>query len=413
MKRLVTEGVTARQIRHPNIVAVYDVAQLDGQPYLTMEYVKGGTLRTWMVNAIRSGQETKLETAIGIVKAILAGLAEAHRMGVVHRDLKPENILLCGDPAQGDFSLKILDFGIAKAVDSATLASSGSGSSSGSVGTPLYMAPEQKTAPDTVGPAADLYSVSVILYELLMEALPQTRWEPPSEHRADVPQAIDGVIEKGMMTRARSRFQSASEYVAALDQALQNRAPIVGKVGEDTKSADRKDPAPKPAEKKDQAPKQNWRIIAGTVAATILVLAVIGSMMGEDSPGPGPQPQPQPAPYLGGDNGGQVAPQPAPQSFNASGTWYDDAGSPFQVSHDGTSFTATGFVVGTGPVRLTGTLTTSTFAFQVMSDANGMYLGAGSGTLEPDGRHLAYVLSNAAGVPFFQGRFHINHTPGS
>src|SRR5262249_47537034 len=69
VKRLMAEGLTARQIRHPNIVAVYDVALADGQPYFTMELVKGGSLRSWMVNAVRSGTDTSLATAVGLMKA--------------------------------------------------------------------------------------------------------------------------------------------------------------------------------------------------------------------------------------------------------------------------------------------------------------------------------------------------------
>lgn len=221
MKRLVAEGVTARQIRHPNIVAVYDIAQAGGQPFLTMEYVKGGSLRNWLKSAMRSSQEVPVATAIGIVKAILAGLAEAHRMNVVHRDLKPENVLLMGEPFQGDYRLKILDFGIAKAMSATGPVTT---TSAGALGTPLYMAPEQRTAPDTVGPSADLYSVSVMLYELLMENPPQGLWEPPSKSRNNVPPALDAVIERGLKTRARDRFQSADDYAAALDAA--EKAPL-------------------------------------------------------------------------------------------------------------------------------------------------------------------------------------------
>ena len=86
VKRLIAEGLTARQIRSPKIVAVYDVAQHDGQPYFTMEYVGGGNLRTWMTNRWATGADIALATAVGLMKSMLAGIAEAHRMGIVHRD---------------------------------------------------------------------------------------------------------------------------------------------------------------------------------------------------------------------------------------------------------------------------------------------------------------------------------------
>jgi hypothetical protein len=214
VKRLMAEGLTARQIRHPKIVAVYDVSQYDEQPYFTMEFVRGGTLRSWMANNMASGRDVPLDTAVGIMKSMLAGITEAHRMGIVHRDLKPENVLLAGNPDDGNFDLKILDFGIAKAVSS-TRSSSG-----GPIGTPLYMAPEQMTAAETVGPAADIYSLSVMFYELLMEAAPQARWEPVSKSRSDVPKAIDELIEKGLSVRPRSRYASAAEFEKALDAAM-------------------------------------------------------------------------------------------------------------------------------------------------------------------------------------------------
>jgi serine/threonine protein kinase len=220
VKRLIAEGLTARQIRHPNIVAVYDVAQHAGQPYFTMEYVGGGTLRSWMANHMASGQDVSLGTAAGIIKPMLAGISEAHRMRIVHRDLKPENVLLAGNPDEGNFDLKILDFGIAKA-----LKGTGATTAAGRpMGTPVYMAPEQMTAADSVGPAADIYSLAVIFYELLMEATPQARFEAVSKSRPEIPAPIDALIEKALSARPRSRYASAAEFEAALDAALASGA---------------------------------------------------------------------------------------------------------------------------------------------------------------------------------------------
>ncbi len=219
-QRLMAEGLTARQIRHPNIVAVYDVAQWQGQPYFTMEYVKGGSLRSWMHKQARDGKDVSLATAAGLMKTMLAGLAEAHRMNVVHRDLKPENVLLVSDPVEGRADLKILDFGIARAIDAPRAASSGTGP----IGTPYYMAPEQVTSADAVGPPADFYSLSVMLYELLVEALPQARWEPVTKLRPELPKAIDALLEKGLAARPRSRFSNAAEYAGALDAVVQQGA---------------------------------------------------------------------------------------------------------------------------------------------------------------------------------------------
>lgn len=93
---------------------------------------------------------------------------------MIHRDLKPENIMLTEEPTETAAPLKILDFGIARATSGATDSGTGTG-----LGTPRYMAPEQVTAADTAGSAADIYSLSVIFYELLVDVLPQGHWQPP------------------------------------------------------------------------------------------------------------------------------------------------------------------------------------------------------------------------------------------
>ena len=213
VRRLMAEGVTARRINHPSIVRVFDVTKWEGQPYFTMEHVKGGSLRSWLVKQTRDGVSVPLATAIGLVKAILAGLGEAHRMDVVHRDLKPENVLLVTDPSAGEFSLKILDFGIARAI-SGPLATN---RPSGPVGTQHYMAPEQATSAEVAGPAADFYSVTVMLYELLIGVLPQARYEPVSTLRPEIPKALDAVIHKGLTAMPSGRYGSAAAYAAALD----------------------------------------------------------------------------------------------------------------------------------------------------------------------------------------------------
>ncbi|HHL43985.1 MAG TPA: hypothetical protein ENJ42_10225, partial [Hellea balneolensis] len=133
---------------------------------------------------------------------------------VIHRDLKPENIILLDEPTDKSAPLKILDFGIARA---AGVMESGTGTG---LGTPRYMAPEQITNPDTAGPSADLYSLSVLFYELLVDVLPQGHWQPPSGGRSDIPGGIDALIEKGLSNRPSARPQSADEYRKALVQAV-------------------------------------------------------------------------------------------------------------------------------------------------------------------------------------------------
>ncbi len=213
VQRLIREGVTSRDIRHPNVVAVYDVGEADGQPYMSMEFLQGQSLRAWTRKRLQTSTDCSMLTAANIIAEILAGLDAAHKAGVVHRDLKPENVMLVGEPGDKAATLKILDFGVARAVGSGDTGAT-------SLGTRGYMAPEQITAPDAAQPAADLYSLSVMFYELLVGVLPQGHWQPPSGGRSDVPAAIDKLIERGLSNNPRMRPQTVAEYGKALADAM-------------------------------------------------------------------------------------------------------------------------------------------------------------------------------------------------
>ncbi len=211
--RLIREGVTSRDIRHPNVVAVYDVGEADGQPYMSMEFLSGQSLRAWTRQRLQTSTDCSMLTAANIIAEILAGLDAAHKAGVVHRDLKPENVMLTNDPGDAGAKLKILDFGVARAAGAGDTGAT-------SLGTRGYMAPEQITAPDSAQPAADLYSLSVMFYELLVGVLPQGHWQPPSGGRSDVPAAIDKLIERGLANSPRVRPQNVAEYGKALSDAM-------------------------------------------------------------------------------------------------------------------------------------------------------------------------------------------------
>jgi serine/threonine protein kinase len=240
-ERFLREGLIARDIRHQNVVAVYDVGEAGGQFYLVMEYLPGETLRRFLLRYSQQG--SSVQASMMIVRNLLEGLGAAHVLGIVHRDLKPENIILLGDPNQGDCRLKILDFGIARA-----FGESGKKlltTKSSSTGSPLYMAPEQKTRADTVRPSADLYAVTVIFYELLMGVVPTGPFMAPSKERPEIPSTIDGVIEKGLSNYPPSRFQSVQEYLDALDR----------------KQPPSEEPKPEPAKPKEPAEASGWQVV--------------------------------------------------------------------------------------------------------------------------------------------------------
>ncbi len=208
IERLKQEGLTTRDIRHKNVVAVYDVNESQGQPFITMEYLDGRSLRQWHNAWKEVSASVPMNKVRQIIEQLLAGLSAAHEAGVIHRDLKPENIIVTTD-TEHSVQVKILDFGIARAIRSGV-------SSTGPMGTARYMAPEQLTSAELAGPSADLYALSVIFYELLVDVLPTELRQPPSTGRTDVPPLVDQLIDQGLSSRPANRMQSAEEYASRL-----------------------------------------------------------------------------------------------------------------------------------------------------------------------------------------------------
>jgi len=147
----------ARKIRHKNVCQMYDLNKEEGSYYITMEYVSGEDLKSFIH---RSGQLT-IGTAIKIAKQVCDGLSEAHRLGVVHRDLKSNNIMI---DKEGD--ARIMDFGIARSLEAKGITGSGV-----IIGTPEYMSPEQVEGKET-DQRSDIYSLGVILYEMVTGKVP-------------------------------------------------------------------------------------------------------------------------------------------------------------------------------------------------------------------------------------------------
>ena len=401
VQRLINEGATCQNIRHRNVVAVYDVAQWKGQPYFTMEHVKGGSLRSWLVAQKQRRQDVPLPVAAGIVRAVLAGLDEAHRLGIVHRDLKPENLLLAGAPDASDFNLKIVDFGLAH------VAGEGRRDGGGFAGTLGYMAPEQEEAADTVDATADIYSLSVIFYELLMGNRPNSRWEPISRRRREVPAELDALIERGLSVYQRSRPASAAEFSTALDAALAGAPPTPGPRVPDPEPPP---PPPPPAGESFLAKaRRQWSELtmvqkAGTV--TLGVVMAIAANWQSDPPGPVDPPPPcNPAIEVR-----QETEDPPANTF-AAGSWRDDAGNRFNAQHDGTNVRADGVIAGVGPVVITGTVTRASGASLVVTTAAGQPMYGGTGPVVPGNGgldiNLTFVYPN--GMPAGQTTVHMNH----
>ena len=181
VNRFIRESRVAASFEHPNIVTVFDFFEVDGVPYIAMEYLPRGSLRP-CIGHLSEPQ------VFGVLEGILAGLAHAEQHGVAHRDLKPENVLITTGGA-----VKLGDFGIAKAYTHATAGFTAAGVA---VGTPAYMAPEQALA-RPLGAFTDLYALGVVAYELLGGAPPFDSGEAPMtvmyRHVSEVPAPLEGL----------------------------------------------------------------------------------------------------------------------------------------------------------------------------------------------------------------------------
>lgn len=418
--KLLNEGALTQDIRHPNVVTVYNVGNADGQPFVAMQYVDGVSLREWRRNRAADGQAIELPLAAAIVRSLLDGLEAAHEMRIVHRDLKPENVILTGEPTPESARLQILDFGIAHAPGERTSATATG------LGTLGYMAPEQQTDPDLVGPPADLYSLSVIFYQLLMDVLPQGHWQPPSGGRPDVPTAIDALIEKGLSNRPASRQQSVGEYREELARAL-DQTPVIhrGNVGK------------RESETSSVRHVESWfgrhkKAVIGGGAAAALLLVIAGiddepiikdgtDAFDETQLDPLDLADPQEIADLSDDElaDGTVPDTPvtpqrpentgtSPDLSILSGRWNYAGGQSYSID-----VAANGNFAGNGtsadgvPVRIEGSLANGTYV--VGNDAIALRGSIGAGS---DACHLNFVTFNPDGSVNYQDVFHIDHSPG-
>jgi len=220
--RFQREARTAGRCAHSNIVAIYDFAVHEGNPYLAMEYVEASNLGQVLA---KSGPLPQAQ-AVAIAGQVLDALACAHGLGIVHRDVKPANILLLANGI-----VKMTDFGIAR-FDNSNMTQACS-----VIGTPSYMSPEQCRG-ETVDGRSDLFSTGVVLYEMLSGARPfpgrnfveiahRLLSEPPADLRgrvADVSPALVQVIERALAKQPADRFASAGDMAVAVAAALQQAA---------------------------------------------------------------------------------------------------------------------------------------------------------------------------------------------
>ncbi|MBX3471927.1 MAG: serine/threonine protein kinase, partial [Planctomycetes bacterium] len=225
-ERFRREGEVLARLRHPHVVAVHGAGELDdGRPYLLLDLVEGRTL----AEHLAARGPLPVDEALRLTAEVTAALAAAHAIGVVHRDVKPDNVLV-----DADGRARLTDFGIALALDQERLTRTGQWA-----GTLHYMAPEQLSGGGRVGPAADVYAVGALLYELLAGERPldgddvhqlavaiSTREPPPLRgHRPDAPPAVAALVHRCLEKDPRARHPDAAALLVAVEALAAGRRP--------------------------------------------------------------------------------------------------------------------------------------------------------------------------------------------
>ncbi|MCX7046262.1 MAG: SUMF1/EgtB/PvdO family nonheme iron enzyme [Candidatus Sumerlaeota bacterium] len=214
-ERFLGEARASIALSHPNIIRMYPPEEWEGRIFLVMEYVEGRTLRAAMDEMKNKGKRLGWNGFVDLFTQALSAAAYAHEQHIAHRDLKPENLLIGRQP-NGKTRVVVMDFGLAKMLDKAGLTLHGAG-----LGTPYYMAPEQRSEAATADVRADVFSLGVIAYEILTGSLPVGRYKAPSQIRPDLPKGIDDWILRAMEPAPEDRFDSAGEMLKELHTLLQ------------------------------------------------------------------------------------------------------------------------------------------------------------------------------------------------
>jgi serine/threonine protein kinase len=299
------EALAAAKLQHPNVVQVFDSGRDEpsGRHYIVMEYVEGPSC----ADLIREQKQLAIDQAVRYVSDACHGLDYAHRAGVVHRDVKPGNLLVATEPG----TLKLADFGIAKAAEQTRITQVGS-----VLGTAAYLSPEQARG-EEAGPASDVYSLGVCAYQFLAGTLPHEYGSltelalkqqndavaPIIPARPDVPEALDRAIRVALHVDPAHRYRSALEMAQAVTAGARGedteptRRLAATAYGDDvaatqalprTEYARRADPtmvapaparerAPAPRRREPRAPRRRRRSGGGRIVLALLLFALGGA----------------------------------------------------------------------------------------------------------------------------------------
>ncbi len=347
------EAQSAASLNHPSIVAVYDTGEDNTGgthvPYIVMEYVDGRTLR----ELLREDRRLLPERALEITDGVLRALDYSHRNGIVHRDIKPGNVMLTRDG-----KIKVMDFGIARAVSDAQATMT---QTAQVIGTAQYLSPEQARG-ERVDARSDLYSTGCLLYELLTGRPPflgdspvaiayqhvRENPVPPSRVDPEVPQWADAIVLRAMAKDPRDRYQSAAEMRQDIQRALQGvpvAAPRTAAYGTATQ---RVGPATAMAtgamagyeygQDDDgyppEPPERRWLPIVLWIAGVLVVLGVVGGVAYA---------------ILGGGSSGHAVPQVDGQTLTVAEKAITQAGLKYTVQKQPSATVSKNIVISTSP----------------------------------------------------------------
>jgi serine/threonine protein kinase/Tol biopolymer transport system component len=224
LKRFEREAKSLAKLSHPNIVSIIDYGEHDGIPFLVMEYLPGGTLKDRLVDQRMAWQES-----FHLLLPVARALQFSHQQGIIHRDVKPSNILitLSGEPM-------LSDFGIAKILESGR--STGLTGTGVGIGTPEYMAPEQWVG--NTGPQTDIYSLGVVLYEMVTGRKPYVADTPtaillkqasdplprPRQFTPELPASVEKILLKALAKKPENRYQTMEEFITSMEILLGGQA---------------------------------------------------------------------------------------------------------------------------------------------------------------------------------------------